>query len=151
VIRARQPYDQWLLIVVLLLTAFGALMVYSSTAVITPVMERRQVTEFHYFKKHLFSVAIGLLVLFAASRVSLRFLERAAVPLLAVSFLLLVLVFVPGIGIEGGGARRWIRLWPTTFQPSEFVKLAMVVFLARYMSGAGYRKDSFVQSSRWSS
>jgi cell division protein FtsW len=144
VTRAHQPYDQWLLIVVLLLTAFGALMVYSSTAVITPVMEKKQVAEFHYFKKHLFSVAIGLLVLFAASRVSLRFLERAAVPLLAASFLLLVLVFVPGVGIEGGGARRWIHLWPTTFQPSELVKLAMVVFLARYMSGVGYRKDSFV-------
>ena len=71
-------------------------------------------------------------------------IHKIAVPLLIVSFVLLVLVFVPGIGITAGGARRWLRLWPSTFQPSELVKLAMVIFLARYLSQPDFKTDSFV-------
>jgi cell division protein FtsW len=56
---------------------------------------------------------------------------------------LLILVFLPSIGVSAGGARRWIRLWPSTFQPSELVKLSMVIFLARYISMPEYRTDSF--------
>jgi cell division protein FtsW len=67
-----------------------------------------------------------------------------SIPLLIVSFILLALVFVPGVGVSAGGAKRWIRLWPSTFQPSEFVRLAMVIFLARYMSMADYRTDKFI-------
>jgi len=65
------------------------------------------------------------------------------VPLLAFSFVLLLLVFLPHIGVTAGGARRWIRLWPTTFQPSELVKLAMVIFLAKYMSADTYHTERF--------
>jgi len=73
---------------------------------------------------------------------SVHTLKKMAIPLLVLSFLLLVLVFVPKIGITAGGARRWIRLWPSTFQPSELVKLAMVIFLARYLSQPDYKTDS---------
>ena len=51
---------------------------------------------------------------------------------------------MPGIGVSAGGAKRWIRLWPSTFQPSELVKLAMVIFLARYISMPEFRTDDFV-------
>jgi cell division protein FtsW len=86
---------------------------------------------------------IGLLVMFAAYRMPLRQMHRFAVPLIVFSGVLLMLVFVNGIGVSAGGARRWLRLWPTTFQPSELVKLAMVVFLAWYMS----RKDFYDSQS----
>jgi cell division protein FtsW len=46
------------------------------------------------------------------------------------------------MGISAGGAKRWLRLWPSTFQPSEMVKLSMVIFLAKYMSAYNYRTDS---------
>ncbi|HSB30251.1 MAG TPA: putative lipid II flippase FtsW, partial [Candidatus Sulfobium mesophilum] len=69
--------------------------------------------------------------------------KRFSSALLIFSFVLLCLVFLPHIGVTAGGARRWIRLWPTTFQPSELVKLAMVVFLARYMSSPGYNTEKF--------
>jgi len=136
--------DKWLFLAALLLIGFGALMIYSSTSVVTPVLERRGVTEFYYFKRHIFTILVGFAVMFAAFQMSPAFLKKISVPLLALSFVLLILVFVPHIGVSAGGARRWIRLWPSTFQPSELVKLSMVIFLARYLSMPDYRPDNFV-------
>lgn len=85
---------------------------------------------------------VGVVFMLIAYRVGTDRLERFAIPLLVFSVILLILVFIPKIGISAGGARRWIRLWPSTFQPSELVKLAMVIFLARYMSMPSYRTDS---------
>ncbi|HXX57225.1 MAG TPA: putative lipid II flippase FtsW [Thermodesulfovibrionales bacterium] len=138
----ERQYDRWLLFATLLLVGFGALMVYSSTSVVTPVFARRNITQFYYFRRHLFTILIGLSFLYLSSKIGADTLKKMAVPLLIFSLVLLVLVFVPKIGITAGGARRWIRLWPSTFQPSELVKLAMVIFLARYMSQPTYRTDS---------
>ncbi|MEW6585187.1 MAG: putative lipid II flippase FtsW [Nitrospirota bacterium] len=137
-------YDRWVLLVTMLLTVLGALMIYSTTSVVTPTLAKKGVTEFFYFKKHFFTIAIGFAFMFIAYRARPELLKKMAVPLLIISLILLILVFVPGIGISAGGARRWIRLWPSTFQPSELVKLAMVIFLARYMSMPGYAPDSFL-------
>jgi cell division protein FtsW len=136
-------YDKWLLLVTALLVGFGALMIYSSTSVITPVFAKKNITEFYYFKRHIFTIVIGFIFLFFAYyKLKPSYLKKIALPLLIVSFILLILVYLPGIGVTAGGARRWIRLWPSTFQPSELVKLSMVIFLARYMSMPEYRTDS---------
>ena len=137
-------YDKWVLLVTILLTGFGALMIYSCTSVITPVFAKKGITEFYYFKRHMFTILIGFLFLLLTCKLKLSFLQKSAVPLLIISFILLVLVFLPGIGVSAGGARRWIQLWPSTFQPSELVKLSMVIFLARYLSSPDYRTDSFL-------
>lgn len=140
---AGRTCDRLLLIDTAMLIFFGALMIYSSTAVVTPLSARRNITEFYYFKRHLFTMLLGFIVMVGAYKIRPSSLRRAALPLLAVSFILLVLVFIPGIGVTAGGARRWIRLWPTTFQPSEMVKLAMVIFLARYLSSSSFSPDRF--------
>ena len=132
-----------LLIVTVLLVLFGALMIYSTTSVITPVDARKGITEFHYFKRHLFTIVIGLFFMFFAYLMKPSVMRGMAIPLLVVSFLLLILVFIPSVGVSAGGAKRWLRLWPSTFQPSELVKLSMVVFLAWYMSRPEYRTDRF--------
>jgi len=147
---AVKTYDKVLLVIMVVLVLFGALMIYSSTSVVTPLLAltKKNITEFYYFKRHLFTMIVGAFVMLIAYRMKPSFLEKAAVPLLVFSFVLLALVFVPYIGMSGGGARRWIRLWPTTFQPSELVKLAMVVFLAKYLSRPEYdpeRLPSFVK------
>jgi cell division protein FtsW len=136
-------YDKVLLLVMLLLLAFGSLMIYSSTSVITPLLAKRNITEFYYFKRHVLTMVLGSLALLFTYLLKPAVLRKFSVPLLFFSFVLLCLVFVPHIGVTAGGARRWIRLWPTTFQPSELVKLAMVIFLARYMSSPGYNAESF--------
>ncbi len=138
-----KTYDGFLLFFMLLLLSFGALMIYSSTSVITPLLAKKNITEFYYFKRHIFTMVIGMIVMLSAYRMKPSTLKRVSIPLLIFSFVLLILVFLPHIGVTAGGARRWIRLWPTTFQPSELVKLAMVIFLARHLSMPSYNTESF--------
>ncbi len=142
-IPVAMTYDKVLLFIMLVMLAFGALMIYSSTAVVTPLLAKKKISEFYYFKRHMFTVVIGTVAMLIAYRLKPSFLKKISVPLLIFSFILLLLVFLPYIGVTAGGARRWIRLWPTTFQPSELVKLAMVVFLAKYMSAADYSTENF--------
>jgi cell division protein FtsW len=136
--------DRWLLIITLLLTGMGVLMVYSSTSVVTPSLAKKNVSEYYYLKKHIFTIFMGFTVMLMAYRVRPEHLRKLSIPLLAVSFVLLLLVFVPGFGVSAGGAKRWLRLWPSTFQPSELVKLAMVIFLAWYISYEGFNKKHFM-------
>jgi len=138
-----KSYDKVLLLIMLLLLAFGSLMIYSSTSVITPLLAKKNITEFYYFKRHILTMVLGSFVLLFTYSLKPAVLKRFSLPLLVFSFVLLCSVFLPHIGVTAGGARRWIRLWPTTFQPSELVKLAMVIFLARYMSSPGYNTESF--------
>jgi cell division protein FtsW len=138
-----RTYDRFLLFTMLLLLSFGALMIYSSTSIITPLLAKKNITQFYYFKRHLFTMVLGAIVMLIAYSLKPSFYKKAAVPALVFSFFLLVLVFFPYIGVSAGGARRWIRLWPTTFQPSELVKLSMVAFLAKYMSSPGYDTEKF--------
>lgn len=138
----KNHYDRWILLLTSILIGIGVIMVYSSTSVVTPVFEKRNITSFFYFKRHLFTVIIGIVFMYAAYKTNIEKLKKMAVPLLILSFVLLILVFVPKIGVAAGGAKRWLKLWPSTFQPSELVKLAMVIFLARYMSMPYYKTDS---------
>lgn len=144
----KQTYDKWLLLTVLLLIFIGLMAVYSSTSVISPDMIEKSsrkgiaVSQFGFIKKQLFTVLLGIIAMFAAYKTPVEYLKKAAVPLLVVSLVCLLLVFTK-LGISAGGARRWLRIWPSAFQPSELVKLAMVVFLSWYMSIQEYRTDSF--------
>jgi cell division protein FtsW len=136
--------DRWLLFITLFLTGMGVLMVYSSTSVVTPSLAKKNVAEYYYLKKHIFTMFMGFAVMLLAYRVKPEHLRKFSIPLLAVSLVLMLLVFVPGFGVSAGGAKRWLRLWPSTFQPSELVKLAMVIFLAWYMSYEGFNKKHFI-------
>ena len=95
-------YDKWLLLIVVLLVGFGALMIYSSTSVVTSALAKRGVTEFYYFKRHVFTILIGFTFMFVSYKLNLSFIKKISVPLLIVAFLLLVLVFVPHVGVSAG-------------------------------------------------
>lgn len=113
-----------------LLLCIGVLMVYSSTVLMSM---NKYGNSFHYLLNHLFTLFIGTVAMVLLSHMDYQRPRKFIYVLLAVGFILLLLVFIPGIGISANGARRWLRLWPTTFQPSEFVKIVMVFFLAHYM------------------
>jgi len=124
-------YDPVLLGAVLVLTMLGVVMVYSASAVYAGA---RLGDGLWFFKRQLAGAGLGLLALLVAMRIGYRRLEKLATPLLLLALLLLVLVHVPGMGRAAGGARRWLALGPVQFQPSELVKLALVLWLARSLS-----------------
>lgn len=138
-----RSYDKMIFFAMIALIIFGSIMIYSSTGVVVPAMEKKSITEFYYVKRHLITMIMGTIALLVAYRLKAAHLERIAVPLLIFSGILLVLVFVPGISLKAGGARRWLRLGIMTFQPSELVKLAMVIFLAKYLASPAYDANSF--------
>jgi cell division protein FtsW len=124
-------YDPLLLGAVLLLAMLGVVMVYSASAVYAGA---RLGDGLWFFKRQLAGAGLGILALLAAMRIGYRRLEKLATPLLLLAIVLLVLVHVPGLGRAAGGARRWLALGPIQFQPSEVVKLALVLWLARSLS-----------------
>src|SRR6266404_4115949 len=87
----------------------------------------------HFVKVQLVWSALGLVACIAAALLDYRFLKRLAWPLLAVSVVLLALVFVPVIGVHRNGASRWLGYHKASFfQPSEVAKLALIIVLAWY-------------------
>ncbi len=125
--------DRTILILTLVLATIGTVMVYSSTSVNTETGTQ----SFYYLKRHLLTFLMGLLLLIFFTNIELSFIRRLAIPSVVLSFALLLLVFTD-LGISAGGARRWLKLWPTAFQPSELAKLSMVLFLSWYMSRTEY-------------
>ncbi len=123
--------DFLLLGTVLALTTIGLIMVFSASAVLA---QQRYGDNLFFFKRQLIFGILGVLMMFVMSKIDYRQLRPLAYPLLFSSIVLLVLVYTPGIGYKVGGARRWIHLGPVTFQPSEFAKLSLIVYLAYYFS-----------------
>jgi cell division protein FtsW len=129
-----------IIIAVLILIGIGTFMVYSSTAFMSM---RNNGSGFYYLWKHLLIACVGIAVMFTLSKTDYEKLRPLVYILLGLSLILLLLVFVPGIGKEANGARRWLRLWPVTFQPSEFLKIVIVLFLADYMDKNIHRMRDF--------
>jgi cell division protein FtsW len=125
--RAHKPVEyNILLTATLCLLAAGAVMVYSASSARTLLEGQGDGTA--YLVKYIGYGAIGLVVLQVLARGGLELLPRLTPVLLAVSFVLLVAVKIPGIGVEINGARRWIGAGPLQFQPSELMKLALVLY-----------------------
>jgi cell division protein FtsW len=143
-----QGADKSIVILVILLVLIGLTAVYSSTAVVPPGLQKGDaavdpISQFVYLKKQGFTMLLGIIALLVAYKVPLKYLRKLAVPLLVLSLIGLLLVFTP-LGITAGGARRWLRLWPSSFQPSELVKLSMVIFLAWFASTAFFNREKFL-------
>mgnify|MGYP001157285908 FL=1 len=86
---------------------------------------------------------IGLVVCAVTAKLDYQLLKRISLPMLIIAFVLLVAVLIPGVGIEKNGARRWLQLPGTTFQPSEFAKIALIIALAHYCEKKGRKMSSF--------
>jgi cell division protein FtsW len=115
----------------LALLTLSVVMVYSASSY---VAARRYGDHFFFFKRQLVWCAVGITAMFVASRIDYQKLTHFAKPLLWVSFILLLLCYVPGVGKNINGQSRWIGLAGFTFQPSELAKLALVIFMAKTLS-----------------
>ncbi len=126
--------DRLLIISTLLLVAAGVVMVYSTSYIMAM---NRFGDKYFFVKKHLTFAVAGLLFFIAAVKVPYGVYRKMAYPILVLSVIFLVCIYIPGLGFTAGGARRWVRLGPIAFQPSEPAKLAAIVFLAYSLAAKG--------------
>lgn len=126
--RAQTPEQSLLWTVTIALFAAGAVMVYSASSATSALSTDGD--PLGYLKRYLVLGAIGLVAMRFTSRIDLNRLRQLTPALVVVSFGLLLLVLLPGIGAEVNGARRWIGPGIARFQPSEVMKFALVLYVA---------------------
>lgn len=133
--------DYIILLAVFVLIVVGLLAVSSASVVLS---FDRFGNNFYYLKNQLIFTVIGLVAMMITTMVDYRIWRKYAYQLMLLTIGLLVLVFIPGIGQELGGARAWVYLGPIHFQPAEFVKLTFLLYLAAWLEsqGEGIRKMS---------
>jgi cell division protein FtsW len=131
--RKQQPLEHRLLLTATFcLLAGGAVMVYSASSARTLLEGEGDGTT--YLVKYVIYGAIGLVAMNVLSRHGLAAIRRMTPALLVIAFVLLVVVLLPGIGVKINGARRWLGAGPLQFQPSEIMKLALVLHTAAVIS-----------------
>jgi len=117
----------WLIAATCALLLLGLIMILSASSVSSFATYG---SSSMFFKKQLMWAAVGLAAFFAFAHLDYRKLRGVSYLLLAAAVGLLVAVLVPGVGVSSGGSARWLGLGPVSFQPSEFAKLALVLFAA---------------------
>lgn len=118
--------DYLLIINIILLVLIGIIMVFSAS----PTMGLKAGDPYLYFKRHLFYLILGIIAFNFALKTNFEQLKKNAPLILGISIVLLLLPFVPGFGMRISGAKRWIHIASFSFQPSEFTKLALIIFLS---------------------
>ena len=131
--RTAFHMDFVLLFAVLILVAFGIVMVYSASYYSA---ELTYGDKFFFMKKQLVGAVLGLVGMFAMYFVNFEYLKKCKWVAIVVSVVLLALVFVPGLSVTVYGATRWINLGFTTIQPSEIAKFGFIIFAACSLSEA---------------
>jgi len=132
-------YDLALVIVVFALTLLGIAMVFSASGM--RALDTLDDPRYFLAWQSVWAV-IGLAGMLVAARVDYHRYRAVALPLLALSVALLVLVLVPGVGTRAGGAARWLRAGPVGLQPAELAKLALILYLAAWLSSRRERVTS---------
>lgn len=123
--------DTLLISTVTILTLFGLLMIYDASSF---VALRDFGDKYHYIKDQILWAFIGMILLIAFSFFDYHKFYILSIPILIGAILLLGSVFIPGIGVMALGARRWIHFGNYVFQPAEFVKLGLAIYLASWLS-----------------
>lgn len=120
-------FDYNLLFLIIFLLSFGLVMLYSSSAYISA---NKYGDDAYYLKRQLRNIGLGAVMMFIMAKIDYRIWKKFGTLAYFGSFVLCILVFMPGIGSSSHGSSRWINLGPVSFQPSEVAKLGIIIFLA---------------------
>ncbi len=135
-------YDLKLLFPVLFLVGIGVVMVYSASSALA--MNRFH-TEYYFLKKQATFALVGLLALVVSRHFPYRFFRALTYPLLGLAMAALVVIQFTAWGVSVGGSARWLRFGALSFQPSEFARFAIIIFLAYSMNKKGEKlKDLYI-------
>ena len=139
---ARGPIDLPFLALVMLLTALGLIVLLSASFPsamynLSPKVTNTEGDPLYYFNRQFGFALMGVVAMFIISKIDYQQFRWMSIFVLAGSVVLMLLVFVPGIGKTGGGAARWIKLGPVRFQPSEIAKVGIILYFAARLSKRG--------------
>jgi len=144
--RSRMmEYDQLLVWAILSLALIGLVMVYSASITLADGPKYANYSSNHFLVRHLISLGIATFVGFWVFKIPVKAWDKLAPYLFVFTILLLIAVLIPGIGKGVNGARRWIPLGPMNFQPSELMKVAVIIFAASYTVQRQEHLQSFVK------
>ncbi|MDO8507770.1 MAG: putative lipid II flippase FtsW [bacterium] len=130
----KSPPDFGLFIVIILLVVFGVIFLSSASSVIS----FHEYGDSRYmFLKQVVGIIIGFVAMGIFYKVDVKYWKKIAFPMLIISIITLIAVFIPGLGVEHGGARRWIDIGPIQIQPSEFLKFSIIIYLASLFEKKG--------------
>jgi cell division protein FtsW len=124
-------YDVKLLFPVLFLVGIGIVLVFSASSALAL---KKFGTNYYFLKKQALFALLGVVVLIICRHIPYRFLGSLAYPLLILALVFLAVIQIPEFGYSAGGAIRWFRFKSFTFQPSEFARFAMIIYLAYSMN-----------------
>ncbi len=137
-------FDSKVLWVVAMLVTLGLVMVYSATVSLPESTRFANYKSTHFLARHAFSIGLATVVGLLAFAVPIRQWQAWAPALFLLGLVLLIVVLIPGVGKVVFGARRWLSLYVFNIQPSELMKLFVVLYVADYT----VRKQDFMQSVR---
>lgn len=146
-IKQRTPlpdYDQVLVWISVLLLGLGLVMVYSASIAIAEGSRATGQQPMYYLLRHSAFIVVGIVLAVAAFQVPMRVWQQMAPYLFMLGLVLLALVLIPGIGREVNGSQRWLSLHIVNVQPSELMKLFVVIYAADYT----VRKAAYMHSLR---
>ncbi|MFN8512078.1 MAG: putative lipid II flippase FtsW [Chloroflexia bacterium] len=141
--RGMHEPDYGLLVTLAALVVFGTVMIFSATFAI--YLPDGGGGTFYFLKKQVGWLLLGGFGFLVMSRIDYHFWRAYSIPALAGALGLLMLVMVPGLGVAGGGAHRWLNLGPIPqFQPSELAKMALILYLADWLTKRGPRLGTWL-------
>ena len=133
--------DYLLLFAVVLLSIVGTIFIYSAS---NYTANKTYSDSFYFVKKQVIGIALGIIAMILTANFDYNKLHKFNIVVSIISFITLILVFVPKIGVENYGAKRWIGIGPLTLQPSEIAKFALILFCSSYASKNAEKIKTFV-------
>ncbi len=137
----NRKIDYLLLAAVVLLIFTGTLMVYSASAINA---DAKYYDAYVFLKREIDFALISIDMLFTMMKLDYHRYWKMVYPLMGISIFLCILVAIPGIGVKAGGARRWLNLGGFTFQPSEMMKLSLILFMAYSLAKKREKMEKFM-------
>lgn len=141
-IRKQKP-DFKLALLAIGLSIFGLIMIASASAVVA-YEKFEGARDYYYVYRQAIALVIGFVLMSLFSNINYLKLKKPALGIMIGSIVLLILVFLPGIGVESKGAQRWINLGFTTLQPSELVKVTFIIYLSAWLESRRDQLGSIV-------
>ena len=138
----KQTPDLVIVTAIILLLSIGVLMVYSASAAFA---YHKYDDAFFFAKRQVLFASLGVFLMFLIAKIDPSKFREWAKPSIVICFILLLTVLIPGVGILRNGARSWLGIGAFSIQPSEFMKLAMILFLARMFSNPDYDIKHFTR------